>query len=51
MCIRDSRSPYGSKGDMHGAAEATFKQQDELLERSVALARQFKTCLLYTSPP
>jgi sugar phosphate isomerase/epimerase len=37
------RSPYGSKGDMHGAAEATFKQQDELLERSVALARQFKT--------
>ena len=36
-------SQYGSKGDMHGAAEATFKQQDELLERSVALARQFKT--------
>jgi sugar phosphate isomerase/epimerase len=36
-------SQYGSKGDMHGAAEATFKQQDELLERSIALARQFKT--------
>jgi hypothetical protein len=36
-------SPYGSKGDMHGAAEATFKQQDEILERSIALARQFKT--------
>ncbi len=37
------RSQYGSKGDMHGAAEVTFKQQDEVLERSVALARQFKT--------
>jgi sugar phosphate isomerase/epimerase len=37
------RSQYGSKGDMHGAAEATFKQQDELLERSIALAKQFKT--------
>jgi sugar phosphate isomerase/epimerase len=37
------RSPYGSKGDMHGASEVAFKQQDELLERSMALARQFKT--------
>ena len=37
------RSPYGSKGDMHGAAEVAFKQQDELLERSIALAKQFKT--------
>jgi sugar phosphate isomerase/epimerase len=37
------RSPYGSKGDMHGAAQATFKQQDEILERSIALARQFET--------
>ncbi len=37
------RSPYGSKGDMHGAAQATFKQQDEILERSIALARQFNT--------
>lgn len=37
------RSPYGSKGDLHGAAAATFKQQDEILEKSVALARQFKT--------
>jgi sugar phosphate isomerase/epimerase len=37
------RSPYGSKGDLHGAAEATFKQQDEILERTIALARQFKT--------
>lgn len=37
------RSPYGSKGDMHGAAETTFKQQDEILEKSVALAKQFNT--------
>jgi len=36
-------SPYGSKGDMHGAAAVTFKQQDELFERCVALAKQFKT--------
>jgi sugar phosphate isomerase/epimerase len=37
------KSPYGSKGDMHGAAEFTFKQQDEILERSITLAKQFKT--------
>jgi sugar phosphate isomerase/epimerase len=37
------RSQYGSKGDLHGAAEATFKQQDEILERSIARAKQFKT--------
>jgi sugar phosphate isomerase/epimerase len=37
------RSPYGSKGDMHGAAETTFKQQDEILEKSISLAKQFKT--------
>jgi len=37
------KSPYGSKDDMHGAAEVTFKQQDEILERSIALAKQFKT--------
>jgi len=36
-------SQYGSKGDLHGAAEVTFKQQDEVLERSIALAKQFKT--------
>src|ERR1039457_3026530 len=36
-------SPYSSKGDMHGAAEATFKQQDEIMERSISLAKQFKT--------
>ena len=37
------RSTYGSKGDMHGAAETTFKQQDEILEKSIALAKEFKT--------
>jgi sugar phosphate isomerase/epimerase len=37
------RSQYGSKGDLHGAAEATFKQQDEILEKSIALARTFQT--------
>ncbi len=37
------RSPYGSKGDMHGAVDVAFKHQDELLERSIALAKQFKT--------
>jgi sugar phosphate isomerase/epimerase len=37
------KSPYGSKDDMHGAAEVTFKKQDEVLERSIALAKQFKT--------
>ena len=37
------KSHYGSKGDMHGAAEATFKQQDEILEKSIALAKRFKT--------
>ena len=37
------RSPYGSKGDMHGAVEAAFKHQDELLERSISLAKQFDT--------
>jgi sugar phosphate isomerase/epimerase len=37
------RSAYGAKGDMHGAAEATFKQQEEILEKSIALAKTFKT--------
>jgi sugar phosphate isomerase/epimerase len=36
-------SKYASKGDMHGAAEVTFKQQDDIFERSIALAKQFKT--------
>lgn len=37
------KSSYSSKADLHGAAETTFKQQDEILERSIALAKQFKT--------
>jgi len=37
------KSPYGSKADLHGAAEVTFKEQDEILERSISLAKQFKT--------
>jgi len=37
------RSPYGSKGDMHGAAASTFKEQDAILEKSIALAKQFRT--------
>jgi sugar phosphate isomerase/epimerase len=36
-------SQYGSKADLHGAAETTFKQQDEVLDRSISLAKQFKT--------
>ncbi len=37
------KSQYGSKNDLHGAAEATFKEQDEILEKSIALAKRFKT--------
>jgi sugar phosphate isomerase/epimerase len=37
------KSPYGSKDDMHGAAEVAFKQQDEILAKSITLAKQFKT--------
>ena len=37
------KSQYSSKEDMHGAAEAPFKEQDEILERSIDLAHQFKT--------
>jgi sugar phosphate isomerase/epimerase len=37
------KSQYGSKGDLHGAAELTFKQQDDIFERSISLAKQFKT--------
>ena len=36
-------SQYGSKEDLHGADEANFKQQDDVLDRSIALAKQFKT--------
>jgi len=37
------KSQYGSKGDMHNAAEVTFKQQDEILEKAISLAKQFDT--------
>jgi sugar phosphate isomerase/epimerase len=37
------RSQYSAKGDMHGAAETTFKEQDAILERSIARAKQFQT--------
>jgi sugar phosphate isomerase/epimerase len=37
------KSQYGSKKDMHGADEATYKHQDEIVERSISLAKQFKT--------
>jgi sugar phosphate isomerase/epimerase len=36
-------SQYGSKADLHGADETNFKQQDQVLERSISLAKQFKT--------
>jgi sugar phosphate isomerase/epimerase len=36
-------SRYGSKEDLHGANETTFKQQQDVLERSISLAKQFKT--------
>jgi len=37
------KSPYSEKGDMHGALEVAFKHQDEIFERCIALAKQFKT--------
>lgn len=36
-------SQYGSKADLHGADEVSFKQQDEVLDKSISLAKQFKT--------
>jgi sugar phosphate isomerase/epimerase len=36
------KSGHDAKGDAP-SAEATFKQQDEVLEKSIALAKQFKT--------
>ena len=36
-------SQYGSKEDLHGAADASFRQQDAVLERSISLAKQFRT--------
>jgi sugar phosphate isomerase/epimerase len=37
------KSKYSSKEDMHGAVEAAFKQQDDVLARCISLAKQFKT--------
>ena len=37
------RSQYGGKDDMHGADEVSFKHQGEVLDRSIALAKQFNT--------
>jgi sugar phosphate isomerase/epimerase len=37
------KSQYSSKEDTHGAHELTYKHQDEVLERSIALAKRFKT--------
>ncbi len=36
-------SGHGAKQDLHGAAVTAFKQQDDVLLRSIDLARQFKT--------
>jgi sugar phosphate isomerase/epimerase len=36
-------SKYADKADLHGADETTFQQQDEVLERSISLAKQFRT--------
>ena len=36
-------SQYGSKDDMHGADEVGFAKQNDVLERSISLAKQFHT--------
>jgi sugar phosphate isomerase/epimerase len=36
-------SPYGSPEDLHGASQSTLSQQDEVLDRSIELSKQFKT--------
>jgi sugar phosphate isomerase/epimerase len=36
-------SSYAPKADLHGATQNTFQQQDEVLRRSIDLARQFGT--------
>ena len=38
-----ARSQYSPKRDTHGAKEVGFAQQDEVLERCISLAKQFKT--------
>jgi len=37
------KSKFAGHGDSFGAAGDTFKQQDQILERSIALAKQFGT--------
>ncbi len=36
-------SQYSSAGDTHGATDSDYKKQDAVLERSLALAKRFKT--------
>ena len=36
-------SQYATKEDMHGADEAAYNKQDAVLERSIELAKRFKT--------
>jgi sugar phosphate isomerase/epimerase len=38
-----TKSKYSMAQDLHGAAESTLAQQDEVLARSIALAKRFKT--------
>ena len=37
------KSPYGNKGDTFRAEDSTFKEQQELLDRCIALGKQFGT--------
>ena len=37
------KSKYGKRGDMHEAEKTTFQEQDDILEKSIALAKQFGT--------
>jgi sugar phosphate isomerase/epimerase len=37
------KSQYGGAGDLHLAAETTFKQQDDVLQKSIDIAKRFKT--------
>ena len=37
------QSRYGSVGDMHGATNVEYNRQGEVLARSIALAKRFKT--------
>ncbi len=36
-------SQYASKADLHGADEANYKQQEAVLDKSIELAKRFKT--------